>query len=72
MNGDLQLSSSEKRLSVPLYSDLDVTKSIEIKKGEENNLLDVGDLEKLNGRLSTQVSNDFFIDICVKKFIIIQ
>ncbi|XP_014294874.1 monocarboxylate transporter 14 [Microplitis demolitor] len=55
LNGDLQLSSSEKRLSVPLYSDLDVTKSIEIKKGEENNLLDVGDLEKLNGRLSTQL-----------------
>ncbi|CAG5083499.1 Similar to slc16a12b: Monocarboxylate transporter 12-B (Danio rerio) [Cotesia congregata] len=51
LNGDLQLSSSEKRLSVPLYSDLDV-KSSEAKE-EENNLLDGSDLEKLNGGLST-------------------
>ncbi|CAD6215459.1 GSCOCG00011200001-RA-CDS [Cotesia congregata] len=58
LNGDLQLSSSEKRLSVPLYSDLDV-KSSEAKE-EENNLLDGSDLEKLNGGLSTTVWNITF------------
>ncbi|XP_034944405.1 monocarboxylate transporter 13-like isoform X2 [Chelonus insularis] len=51
LSGEMELSTSEKRLSVPIYSDLDVTKK-EIKTEEENNLLD-GDLEKLNGRLPT-------------------
>lgn len=57
LNGDLQLSSSEKRLSVPLYSDLDVKSSEAKEEEEENNLLDGSDLEKLNGGLSTTVRN---------------
>ncbi|XP_026668305.1 uncharacterized protein LOC108623674 isoform X3 [Ceratina calcarata] len=46
-----KLSSSEKRLSVPIYSDLDVNvdeKTVE----EENNLLG-GDVERLNGKVPT-------------------
>lgn len=46
-----KLSSSEKRLSVPIYPDLDVTLDEKIAE-EENNLLG-GDVERLNGKVPT-------------------
>ncbi|EFN80568.1 Monocarboxylate transporter 14 [Harpegnathos saltator] len=46
-----KVSSSEKRLSVPTYPDLDVINNEE-KIAEENNLLS-GDLERLNGKVPT-------------------
>ncbi|XP_014487210.1 PREDICTED: monocarboxylate transporter 12-like [Dinoponera quadriceps] len=48
-----KVSSSEKRLSVPVYSDLDVVNNEE-KIAEENNLLS-GDLERLNGKVPTRL-----------------
>lgn len=45
------ISSSEKRLSVPIYPDVDVSNNEE-KIAEENNLLS-GDLERLNGKVPT-------------------
>ncbi|XP_032667087.1 monocarboxylate transporter 12 isoform X1 [Odontomachus brunneus] len=48
---ELKVSSSEKRLSVPVYSDLDAMNNEE-KIAEENNLLS-GDLERLNGKVPT-------------------
>ncbi|KAL6444682.1 hypothetical protein ACFW04_002041 [Cataglyphis niger] len=45
------VSISEKRLSVPIYPDLDVINNEE-KIAEENNLLS-GDLERLNGKVPT-------------------
>lgn len=48
---ELKVSSSEKRLSVPVYSDLDAVNNEE-KIAEENNLLS-GDLERLNGKVPT-------------------
>ncbi|KZC06189.1 Monocarboxylate transporter 12 [Dufourea novaeangliae] len=46
-----KLSSSEKRLSVPIYPDLDV--SIDEKTAEEENNLLGGDVERLNGKVPT-------------------
>ncbi|XP_012215065.1 monocarboxylate transporter 12 isoform X2 [Linepithema humile] len=46
-----KLSTSEKRLSVPIYPDLDTVNNEE-KIAEENNLLS-GDLERLNGKVPT-------------------
>lgn len=46
-----QVSTSEKRLSVPIYPDLDTVNNEE-KIAEENNLLS-GDLERLNGKVPT-------------------
>ncbi|XP_076392612.1 monocarboxylate transporter 12 isoform X2 [Megachile rotundata] len=45
-----KLSSSEKRLSAPIYPDIDVT--MDEKIAEENNLLG-GDVERLNGKVPT-------------------
>lgn len=51
-NLERKLNTSEKRLSAPIYPDLDIdheeTKSIE----EENNLLG-GDMDRLNGKIPT-------------------
>ncbi|XP_072755176.1 monocarboxylate transporter 12 isoform X1 [Anoplolepis gracilipes] len=47
-----KVSTSEKRLSVPIYPDLDVVKNEEKIVEEENNLLS-GDLERLNGKVPT-------------------
>ncbi|XP_029177418.1 monocarboxylate transporter 7 isoform X3 [Nylanderia fulva] len=44
-----KVSTSEKRLSAPIYPDLDVVNNEE-KIAEENNLLS-GDLERLNGKI---------------------
>ncbi|XP_070156515.1 monocarboxylate transporter 12 isoform X3 [Polyergus mexicanus] len=46
-----KVSTSEKRLSAPIYPDLDVVNNEE-KIAEENNLLN-GDLERLNGKVPT-------------------
>ncbi|XP_043475276.1 monocarboxylate transporter 14-like [Leptopilina heterotoma] len=46
-------STSEKRLSVPIYPDLEVINDEEIKSVEEENNLLSGDLERLNGRIPT-------------------
>lgn len=46
-----KLSTAEKRLSVPIYPDLEVVNNDE-KIAEENNLLG-GDLERLNGKVPT-------------------
>ncbi|XP_029662198.1 monocarboxylate transporter 14 isoform X2 [Formica exsecta] len=46
-----KVSTSEKRLSAPIYPDLDVVNNEE-KIAEENNLLS-GDLERLNGKVPT-------------------
>ncbi|CAK9813728.1 Monocarboxylate transporter 12 [Anthophora quadrimaculata] len=46
-----KLSSSEKRLSVPIYPDLDVNMDENMVE-EENNLLG-GDVERLNGKVPT-------------------
>ncbi|XP_076166600.1 monocarboxylate transporter 14 isoform X4 [Ptiloglossa arizonensis] len=46
-----KLSSSEKRLSVPIYPELEVTMDEKIAE-EENNLLG-GDVERLNGKVPT-------------------
>lgn len=46
-----KVSTLEKRLSVPIYPDLDVVNNEE-KIAEENNLLS-GDLERLNGKVPT-------------------
>ncbi|XP_076657053.1 monocarboxylate transporter 12 isoform X1 [Halictus rubicundus] len=46
-----KLSSSEKRLSAPIYPDLDVNMDEKIAE-EENNLLG-GDVERLNGKVPT-------------------
>nr|XP_034177098.1 monocarboxylate transporter 3 isoform X2 [Osmia lignaria] len=45
-----KLSNSEKRLSAPIYPDLDV--NMDEKIAEENNLLG-GDVERLNGKVPT-------------------
>ncbi|XP_016840676.1 monocarboxylate transporter 14 isoform X2 [Nasonia vitripennis] len=48
-----QMSTSEKRLSAPIYPELEVVNDEELKSvEEENNLLD-GDAERLNGRVPT-------------------
>ncbi|XP_011504318.1 PREDICTED: monocarboxylate transporter 12 isoform X2 [Ceratosolen solmsi marchali] len=48
-----QISTSEKRLSVPIYPELEVVSDEELQSvEEENNLLD-GDVERLNGRVPT-------------------
>ncbi|KAJ8674038.1 hypothetical protein QAD02_005300, partial [Eretmocerus hayati] len=50
---DRQISTSEKRLSVPIYPELEILNDEELKSvEEENNLLD-GDVERLNGRVPT-------------------
>ncbi|XP_029177421.1 monocarboxylate transporter 7 isoform X5 [Nylanderia fulva] len=49
-----KVSTSEKRLSAPIYPDLDVVNNEE-KIAEENNLLS-GDLERLNGKVPTVTS----------------
>ena len=46
-------STSEKRLSVPIYPDLEIVNDEEIKSVEEENNLLSGDLERLNGRIPT-------------------
>lgn len=46
-----KLSTSEKRLSAPIYPDLETVNNEE-KIAEENNLLS-GDLERLNGKVPT-------------------
>lgn len=46
-----KLSSSEKRLSVPIYPELDVNMDEKMVE-EENNLLG-GDVERLNGKVPT-------------------
>ena len=52
-NLERQVSSSEKRLSVPIYPELEVVNDDELKSvEEENNLLD-GDAERLKGRVPT-------------------
>lgn len=48
-----QMSTSEKRLSVPVYPDLAIVTGEEIKSVEEENNLLSGDLERLNGRIPT-------------------
>lgn len=50
---DGKKSTSEKRLSVPIYPDLEVINDEEIKTVEEENNLLSGDLERLNGRVPT-------------------
>lgn len=47
-----QLSTSEKRLSVPIYPEMDIVTD-DIKTTEEENNLLAGDLERLNGRIPT-------------------
>ncbi|KAF7997492.1 hypothetical protein HCN44_006063 [Aphidius gifuensis] len=47
-----QLSTSEKRLSVPIYPEMDIVTD-DIKTTEEENNLLSGDLERLNGRIPT-------------------
>ncbi|XP_076637809.1 monocarboxylate transporter 14 isoform X2 [Colletes latitarsis] len=51
LQAERKLSSSEKRLSVPIYPELDVTMDDKIAE-EENNLLG-GDVERLNGKVPT-------------------
>lgn len=46
-----KLSSSEKRLSVPIYPELEVSTDEKMVE-EENNLLG-GDVERLNGKVPT-------------------
>ncbi|XP_023288004.1 monocarboxylate transporter 3 [Orussus abietinus] len=48
-----KLSTSEKRLSVPIYPELDVNDDQELKIVEEENNLLSGDLARLNGRIPT-------------------
>ncbi|XP_015610429.1 monocarboxylate transporter 12 [Cephus cinctus] len=48
-----KLSKSEKRLSVPIYPELDIVNDQELKTVEEENNLLGGDLERLNGRIPT-------------------
>lgn len=48
-----QLSTSEKRLSAPIYPDSVVITGEEMKSVEEENNLLSGDLERLNGRIPT-------------------
>ncbi|XP_066598707.1 monocarboxylate transporter 12 [Prorops nasuta] len=48
-----KLSTSEKRLSVPIYPELDIVSNEEIKSIEEENNLLSGDLERLNGKVPT-------------------
>ncbi|XP_033228511.1 monocarboxylate transporter 10-like isoform X2 [Belonocnema kinseyi] len=50
---DRQISISEKRLSVPIYPDLEIVVDEEVKTVEEENNLLSGDLERLNGRIPT-------------------
>lgn len=48
-----QVSTSEKRLSAPIYPELEVVNDEELKSvEEENNMLD-GDAERLNGKVPT-------------------
>ncbi|XP_063991262.1 monocarboxylate transporter 14 [Diachasmimorpha longicaudata] len=47
------LTTTEKRLSAPIYPEMDVIISDEIKSTEEENNLLSGDLERLNGRIPT-------------------
>lgn len=47
-----KIPSSEKRLSVPIYPELEIVKDETKTTEEENNLL-CGDLERLNGRIPT-------------------
>lgn len=58
-----KITTSEKRLSVPIYPDLEVINDEEIKSIEEENNLLSGDLERLNGRIPTvcvfSMSNSF-------------
>ena len=50
---ELETNISEKRLSAPIYPELEVVSDEELKSvEEENNLLD-GDAERLNGRVPT-------------------
>lgn len=46
-----KLSSSEKRLSAPIYPDLDA--NMDEKTAEEENNLLGGDVERLNGKVPT-------------------
>ena len=48
-----ELSTSEKRLSAPIYPEMAIVDGEEIKTVEEENNLLSGDLERLNGRIPT-------------------
>ena len=48
-----KISTSEKRLSVPIYPELEIVNNEEVKSVEEENNLLSGDLERLNGRIPT-------------------
>ena len=61
-----KLSSSEKRLSVPIYPELDMNMEEKIVE-EENNLLG-GDVERLNGKVPTvSVRHLSYIILIVKE-----
>lgn len=52
LHREIKKSNSEKRLSVPIYPELEILDNHQTTIEEENNLLD-GDVERLNGKIPT-------------------
>lgn len=53
VDAENQLTTQEKRLSAPIYPEMEPVISNEIKSTEEENNMLAGDLERLNGRIPT-------------------